>query len=155
MKTLVGPGAIPGLIHHEAGLGENVLAAGHLRQGKQPTMLAMITGAGLVEILRPRRSKLLPRHFVVAVTETRVVAFKAWGGSSEDSSDYTLNVRRDVAAEFPRAAVRADATALYVGTERVAVFCPNITNGRPDSDTEHLLAFLGAVNAGPEVKSAA
>jgi hypothetical protein len=42
-------------------------------------MAAMVTGLALVEVLRPRRSKLLPRQFVLAAPGERLVAFKALG----------------------------------------------------------------------------
>jgi hypothetical protein len=153
MQTIVTPGSIPGLLAAQAQLGEDVHAAGQLRQGKAPSLTSMLLGTALLEIARPRRSKLLPRHFVLAVTPTRVVAFKAWGGSGEDSSDYTLNVRPGVAAEFPRTAValrdladgpRSVGGTLHVGDERIPVFRPNMTGGG-DPDTDHLLAVLGAV----------
>src|SRR5689334_12068397 len=50
---------------------EPVLAAGQLRQGRR-----------IFDLLRPRRCRLLPREFVLAVTRTRVVVFEAWGDAA-------------------------------------------------------------------------
>jgi hypothetical protein len=38
-------------------LADEVLAAGALRQSKQRSLLALVTGVALIEVLRPRRSK--------------------------------------------------------------------------------------------------
>ncbi|HWH93942.1 MAG TPA: hypothetical protein VNT03_08770 [Baekduia sp.] len=65
-----------------------------------------------------------------------------------------LHIRPGIAAEFPREAVAFADAALIIGAERVPVFCPNITNGRADADTEALVAFLTGI-AGPEVEAAA
>lgn len=51
--------------------GEEVIAAGQLKQGRTPSMAAMVTGAALFEVLRPRRSKSLPKGFALAVTANR------------------------------------------------------------------------------------
>ncbi len=137
---------------NESGLIDgDVVAAGQLRQGKAPSMAAMMTGVALVEILRPRRSKLLPRHFVLALTETEAFAFKASGGSSEDSSSvYYVNIREEVAARFPRDAITlTDLTdgdsskggTLTIGGESLPVARPNL-NGDPNTD--ELLAVLAA-----------
>lgn len=92
---------------NEAGwLPETIEAAGQLRQGKAPTLSQMLTGAALIEVLRPRRSKLLPRHFVLAVTPDRVVAFKAKGGSGERGGPYKIYVDKEVAGSWPREHVR-------------------------------------------------
>ncbi len=138
---------------NEAGwLDDEIVAAGQLRQGKAPSMAAMLTGAALVEVLRPRRSKLLPRHFVLAVTKDRVVAFKASGGSPEHSTDYTIRIQPGEEASFPRDRVRitgleegdeSKGGTLEIqtdtGAETMPVARPNL-NG--DSDTDELLRVL-------------
>jgi len=53
-----------------------VIATTRLRQGEPPTLAGMLTDKGLIVLLRPRRSASLPRHFVLALTADRVVAFK-------------------------------------------------------------------------------
>jgi hypothetical protein len=60
----------------------------------------MLTGRALFELLRPRRSRLVPRHFVLAVTASRVIAFRAWGGG--DGGTYSLGIRPGVRATFAR-----------------------------------------------------
>jgi hypothetical protein len=64
---------------------EPVLAAGQLRQGR-----------GILDFLRPRRCRQLPRGFVLAVTRTRVVAFEAWGDAAG------IGIKPGVRAAFPR-----------------------------------------------------
>jgi hypothetical protein len=61
-------GAIKRALNESGWLGDEVIAAGQLRQGKAPSLVAMVTGWALVELLRPRRSKSLPRQFVLAST---------------------------------------------------------------------------------------
>lgn len=142
-------GVIKLALNDSGWLEEEVIAAGQLRQGKAPSMLAMIVGWALVEVLRPRRSKLLPRHFVMAVTPSEVVAFKATGGRGEDAgSVYTVNVREGIAARFPRDAVsladlpegdRSKGGIMTVNGESFPVARPNL-NGDPNTD--ELIAVL-------------
>jgi hypothetical protein len=130
-------------------LEEEVVAAGQLRQGKAPSMAAMITGVALIEVLRPRRSKLLPRHFVLAVTATEVVAFKATGGSGEDSSSiYKVRIREGIEARYPRDAVslsdlpegeKSKGGIMTINGESFPVARPNL-NGDPNTD--ELIAVL-------------
>lgn len=128
---------------------EPILAVGQLRQGKAPTVLGLLSGAALGEVLRPRRSKLLPRHFVLAVTPTRVLAFKAWGGGED--GDYEVHIRPGVRAEFARAHVtlgdladgaRSKGGTLRIGPEAFPVCRPNL-NGDPETDA--LVALLGGL----------
>jgi hypothetical protein len=74
------PGEFKRRLNESGWLAEEVIAAGELRQGKPHSPLALITGLALIEVLRPRRSKRLPRTFALAVTTDRVVAFamSAW-----------------------------------------------------------------------------
>lgn len=150
MQTLVTPGAIPGHLIAQGWVDEELVAAGQLRQGKAPTTLGLITGTALIEVARPRRSKLLPRHFVLAVTPTRVLAFKAWGGSGEDESGYHIGIRPGVRAEFAREHVslhdlddgaRSKGGTLRIGPDRFPVCRPNLTG---DADTDALFAVLAA-----------
>src|SRR5262245_43945671 len=76
--------AIKNALVENGWIAEPVLAAGDLRQGKEPSLVSMITGTALIEVLRPRRSKAVPKHFVLALTPDRVVAFAAVGGGDED-----------------------------------------------------------------------
>ncbi len=142
-------GALKLALNESGLLSEPVLAAGQLRQGKAPSMLAMIVGWALWEVVRPRRSKLLPRHFVMAVTPSEIVVFKATGGRGEDAgSVYTVNVRENVEARFPRDAVsisdipegeKSKGGIMTVNGESFPVARPNL-NGDPNTD--ELIAVL-------------
>jgi hypothetical protein len=89
--------------------GEEVFAAGVLSQGKAPSLLSMVTGWALVEVVRARRSKALPREFCVAVTEARVVvlAMSAWA-EGDDSSDTVVKVKRGEHSSWSRGSVRVE-----------------------------------------------
>jgi hypothetical protein len=124
-----------------------VLAAGQLRQGSPPSTVGMITGAALIGVLRPRRSKLLPRHFVLAVTADRVVAFKASGGRPEHGP-YKCSIRPGVEGSWDRSEVRisdleqgasSKGGTLIIDGESIPVGRPNL-NGEPNTD--ELLATL-------------
>jgi len=120
-------------------------------------LAAMITGVALVEVLRPRRSKLLPRHFVLAVTENEVVAFKATGGSGEDSSSiYEVSIREGIQARFPRASVsisdipegeKSKGGIMTIDGESFPVARPNL-NGDPNTD--ELIAVLAPSPLDPQ-----
>jgi hypothetical protein len=138
-------GAIKRTLNQSGWLEEDVLAAGQLRQGTAPSTLGMITGTALVEVVRPRRSKSLPRHFVLAVTQDRIVAFKAFagGGTGEDDGPYMLRIKPGECGSWPRSAMRLvdlpdgpqskQATLELNGSERLPVSRPNL-NGDPDTD---------------------
>jgi hypothetical protein len=143
------PTSIGGYINAMGWLDEPVIAAGELRQGKAPSILGMLIGTALIEILRPRRSKLLPRHFVLAVTDTRIVAFKAWGGGGD--GEYAIGIRPGVRASFARDDVElsdlpngseSKGATMSVRGEQFPVSRPNL-NG--DWDTDELIALLGGL----------
>ena len=131
---------------NEAGwLEDEVLAAGHLRQGKVRVQLLE-----MLELLRPRRSKKLPRHFVLAVTANEVVAFKATevGGSENASAYEKLKIREGVQARYPRDSVsltdladreKSRGGTLTIDGESFPVARPNL-NGDPNTD--ELMALL-------------
>ena len=150
MKLQTGIDGIIKLGLNDAGwIEDEVIAAGQLRQGKAPTMVGMILGYALIEVLRPRRSKLLPRHFVMAVTANEVLAFKATGGSGEDTpSIYEVTIRESVEARFPRGSVtlsdlpdgeRSKGGIMTIDGESFPVARPNL-NGDPNTD--ELIAVL-------------
>jgi hypothetical protein len=116
-----------------------VVAAGLLRQGKEPSILGMLTGHALIEVLRPRRYKALPKEFTLAATADRVVAFKmAFWSTGDDSTDYVVKIKREEVGSWPRASVRmVDDQLEIAGTERF----PVMNNG--DSSTDELLELLG------------
>jgi hypothetical protein len=93
-------------------------------------------------VLRRRRSKLLPRQFVLAATGERLVAFKALGVGDEDGSWYEARIRPGEEASFPRAGVSltdlpdglaSESGTLVVGTERIPVLRQAAT-GDPSTD---------------------
>lgn len=125
-----------------------VVAVGQLRQGKAPSTLGMVTGAALIEVLRPRRSKLLPRHFALVVTPTEVLAFKASGGSPEHGGDYEMRIQDSVEGRWPRSEVRltdledgrsSKGGILEVAGESIPVARPNLSG---DPSTDELLGVL-------------
>ena len=136
-------GAIKRALNDSGWFADDIVAAGQLRQGKAPTMAAMVTGTALVELARPRRSKSLPRHFVLAVTADRVIALKAVGGGTQETGPYILRVHAGECGSWPRAAVQmldlddgqhsSGGTLQLEGTERLPVSRPNL-NGDPDTD---------------------
>ncbi len=75
-------GALTRAPNESGWLEDEVIAAGHCRQGKAPSLAATITGTALIQVLRPRRSKLLPRQFVLAATADRLVALKPSGSAT-------------------------------------------------------------------------
>jgi hypothetical protein len=130
----------------ERKLGEEVLAVGELRQGKPPSMLAMITGTALIDFVRPRSSKALPKHFLLAVTADRVIALKGRAISDEDGNDLGAHVREECGS-WPRGQVSVSdlreeshsvAGTLEVPGERIPVFDPGVGSIRDD-------AVLGAL----------
>jgi len=68
------PEAFKRALNESGWLADDVVAAGMVTQGKTQSLFRMITGLALLEVLRPKRSKTLPREFVLAVTADRVVA---------------------------------------------------------------------------------
>lgn len=144
------PGAIRDALNDAGWLREEVVAAGQLRQGKAPSTLAMATGVGLVEVLRPRRSKLLPRHFVLAATAERIVAYKATGGSEQGSRIYEVRIQPDEQGSWRLGELRLtdlpDGSKSKGGTialagERFPFARPNLSG---DPSTDELIALLAA-----------
>ena len=128
-----------------------LVAVGHLRQGKAPTTMGMATGTAVFEVLRPRRSKLLPRHFVLAVTRDRVIAWKAAGGSDDNSSYYELKILSGEQANFPRASVsvsdllegpKSKGATMTIDGKSFPVSRPNLSG---DPNTDECLAVLGGL----------
>src|SRR4051794_37281834 len=81
----------------EAELNEEVIEVATLSQGKPPSMTAMVTGAALIGLLRPRPHKALPKRFLLAVTPQRVVALKGTQISDEDGNDTGALVKGEIA----------------------------------------------------------
>ena len=146
-------GVIKLALNDSGWLTEPAIAAGQLRQGKAPSMAAMILGYGLIELARPKRSKLLPRHFVLAVTASEVIAFKATGGSGEGDTTYYLNIKEGIEARFPRDAVsiadipegaKSKGGIMTINGESFPVSRPNLSG---DPNTDELIALLAGASA--------
>ena len=125
-----------------------LVAVGQLRQGKAPTTTGMVVGTAVFEVLRPRRSKLLPRHFVLAVTTDRVVAFKAAGGGEDD---YVVRILSGEQASFPRSSVslsdltegsQSKGATMTIDGQSFPVSRPYLSG---DSNTDECLAVLGGL----------
>jgi hypothetical protein len=151
-------GAIKQALNRSGWLSEEVIAAGELRQGKPPSAVGMITGTALIEFARPRRSKALPRHFVLAITTDRVVAFKAWGrDGTPESGPYKVQIMPGERGSWPRASVRltdlpngaeSDRGTLKLGgRERFPVAMLR------DRNTDELIEVLGGDGMTVEAKS--
>ena len=136
------PGAIKHALNDNAWVDGEVIAAGDVRQGKEPTVASMLTGLAAIEALRPRRFKALPRHFVLAVTRDRVVAFTTL--STGDEGDlYELWVRPGEACAWARDSVRlTDMAKDTAGTLELAGERAPVYRASNDPSTEELFALL-------------
>ena len=101
------PGAFKRRLNASGWLADEVIAAGVLRQGKAPSMFALVTGLALIDLVRPRRSKSLPREFVLAVTADRVVAFalSLWK-EGDGTTETAVKIKRGERGSWPRELVR-------------------------------------------------
>jgi hypothetical protein len=101
-------GAFTRRLNESGWLAEEVLAAGLLRQGKPYSLFGIVTGLALMDVVRPRRSKTLPREFVLALTAERVVAFALALVSEGDGTGDTVavKIKRGERSSWPRDLVR-------------------------------------------------
>jgi hypothetical protein len=110
-----------------------VLAAGVLRQGNPYSLFGLVTGFALIDWLRARLAKTLPREFVLGVTAERVIAF-ALSAVAEGGGDGWVEavwIKRGERGSWPRHLVRVSdhtngfgskgATLELGGLERVPV----------------------------------
>src|SRR3954447_15821707 len=130
------PGAIKLALNESGWVEGEVLAAGDVRQGKEPSAMSMVTGSAVIEVMR-RRLKALPRHFVLAVTDEQVVAFNVLGTGDEFGDVYELWIRPEQIGSWPRSAVRMGDGMLEVDGRRAPVF-----RAEKDPSTEELFAVL-------------
>jgi hypothetical protein len=88
---------------------EEIVAAGMLTQGKAQSLVSLLTGWALVEMVRGRRCKALSRDFCLAVTADRVVALDisavAEGG---EGKDVVVRVKPGERGSWSRGSVRID-----------------------------------------------
>jgi hypothetical protein len=150
------PGAIKQALDQTGWIAGDVIAAGQLRQGRPPSTFGLLSGTALVELARPRRSRSLPRHFVLAVTADTVVAFKASSlVMGPEAGPELIRIKPGACGSWPRASVRLldlpegalskGATLELEGTERVPVSRPNLDG---DPNTDELLELLGGLSIG-------
>jgi hypothetical protein len=137
------PGALTRALNESGWLADEVVAAGALRQGKPPSLLTAVTGVALIELAR-RRSKLLPREFVLAATAERVVAL-AMTAEGDETSMPLIKIKRGERGCWPRELVRLiDSTTglptrgatLEVAGERIPVAADG------DDSTAELIELL-------------
>ena len=101
-------GSFKRAINDAGWLEDEVVAAGHLRQGKAARKeLGKPSPYENFQTFLPRRSKKLPRHFVLAVTANEVVAFRATElPQSKTAATYQrLKIREGIVARYPRRSV--------------------------------------------------
>jgi hypothetical protein len=150
------PGAIKQALNQSGWIDGEVIAAGQLRQGKAPSMAALLAGTALVELARPRRSNALPRHFVLAATADRVVAFKASSlVMGEETGPELIRIKPGQCGAWPRASVRLSdlpdgavskgGTLELAGAEQFPVARPNLDG---DPNTDELFELLGGLSGG-------
>jgi hypothetical protein len=127
-------------------LGTDVLAAGELRQGQAPEADSVASLSTLFEIFRSRRSKKLPRRFVLAVTADRVAAIKSNSLGSAREGDYRVLLRGGEQGSWPRQEASLEAAGenamggvLHLGGEAVPVFRPLLSG---DAETDELFRLL-------------
>ncbi len=136
------PGAIKRALNDNGWVDGDVIAAGDVVQGKEPSVASLLTGFAAVEALRSRRLKALPRHFVMAVTRDRVVAFNTLSTGDEDSV-YELWVRPGEVGSWPRESVRlTPMSKVTAATLEVAGACAPVHRASNDPSTEELFALL-------------
>jgi hypothetical protein len=91
---------------------EEVLAGGVLTQGKAQSLVSMMTGWALVELVKRKRCKSLPREFCVAVTANSVIALPldAWSESSggDIATDVVVKVKPERVGSWRRGEIRVE-----------------------------------------------
>jgi hypothetical protein len=115
---------------------EEIVAGGLITQGKAQSLKSMMTGWALVEVVKARRYKALPREFCLAVTDKRVIALglSPWseGGGETSSIDVVVKVKRGEIASWSRGEIHIEPDGrrprtgyrggtLHLGGERVPV----------------------------------
>jgi hypothetical protein len=138
------PGAFTRGLDESGWLADEVIAAGALRQGKAPSLFRAVTGLVLIELAR-RRSKTLPREFVLAATADRVVAF-AMSAEGAEGTTTVVKIKRGELGSWPRDLVwlidltkglfTRGATLELAGVERIPVTADG------DDSTNELIELL-------------
>jgi hypothetical protein len=102
------PGAFRDALNESGELADEVVAAGVVRQGRPYSLLQLVTAYPvLIDLVRRRRYKALPREFVLAVTADRVVAFALSPWSEGDgTADLIVRIKRGERGSWRRRSVR-------------------------------------------------
>ena len=91
---------------------EEIVAGGLITQGKAQSLKSMMTGWALVELVKSRRYKALPREFCLAVTDRRVIALGlsavSEGGGETASIDVVVKVKRGEIASWSRGEIHIE-----------------------------------------------
>jgi hypothetical protein len=143
------PRAFARRLNQSGWLADEVIAAGLLRQGKAPSLIGLVTGLALIQVLRPRPSKSLPREFVLAATADRVVAFALSPLKEGDGTTETVvRIKPGERGSWPRELVRLiepptggklrGATLELGGEERIPVSWDG------DDSTDELVELLAS-----------
>lgn len=103
-------------------IGEKVICSGELRQGRTPSAGNIVSVSTLFDVLRPRRSKLLPRRSVIALT-AEGVHVSSHSGCQTATGPTTVG------------------GTLHIGGEAIPAFRPQL-NER-DSGISELFRLLG------------
>ena len=147
------PGSFRDALNESGWLEDEVLVAGHLRQGKASRRPR---GAWeQVQLLLPARTKKLPRHFVLAVTADEVIAFRATevGQESNAAIYQRLKIREGVRFRYPRSSVslagltegaKSRGGIMTIDGESFPVMRPNPYG---DPNTDELIAVLGGLRS--------
>jgi hypothetical protein len=120
-------GAFTRRLNESGWLADEVIAAGMLQQGRPPSLLAVTTGLALVQQARARRSKSLPREFVLALTADEVVAFamSPWKeGDRTTDSVAAVTIKPGACGAWPRGSVRLTDLHTRLRTQGAALQLP-------------------------------
>jgi hypothetical protein len=106
---LIEPDGFKTRLNQSGWFDDEVVAAGMLTQGKAQSLLSMLTGWALVEMVRGQRCKSLSRDICVAVTADRVVVLEvsAWA-EGDETTDVIVKVKRGERGSWSRGSVRID-----------------------------------------------
>jgi hypothetical protein len=149
---LAEPGSFKRRLNQSGWFDEEIVAGGLLTQGKAQSLLSMATGWALVEMVRGRRCKSLPREFCVAVMPSRVVALamSPWseGGDGETDTNIVVKVKREEIGSWSRGSLRIDLdnrrlrTGYKGGTLDLAGLERFPVNWSADTQTDEMVALL-------------
>ena len=147
------PGSFKAALNAAGWLEDDIIAAGSLRQGKAARKeVGNVSQYENLQSMLPRRSKNLPRQFVLSVTADEVVAFKATELSPTNSSVnpyQRVKIREGVVCRYPRESVslsdlpfgaQSRGGTMTIDGESFPVVRPNSFG---DPNTNELLAVLG------------